>query len=233
MNGDASVCTGGVSQNKSANAVLTANITVNKDVLNANGQPNGEGDAFRKWTPIGQSFTKAYSGTFDGQGHTISGLWHWWSTDYIGLFGNNEGTIKNLGVVDSYLSGHENVGGVCGKNGGSLTNCYNTGNVRGNETVGGVCGGTNGGSFTNCYNTGNVQGKKNVGGVCGRNDGNHPNFTNCYYLTKAASMENYKAPDITPGAYSLSLISCYLRNNTGDNLLGWEKITIFVVSMRQ
>ena len=211
VNGDASVCTGGVSQNKSANAVLTANITVNKDVLNANGQPNGEGDAFRKWTPIGQSF-KAYSGTFDGQGHTISGLWHWWSTDYIGLFGNNEGTIKNLGVVDSYLSGHENVGGVCGKNGGSLTNCYNTGpiygvnyiggvcgmnsgsltncyntgNVLGDETVGGVCGGTNGGSFTNCYNTGNVQGKKNVGGVCGRNDGNHPNFTNCYYLTGTA-----------------------------------------------
>ena len=133
MNGDASVCTGGVSQNKSANAVLTANITVNKDVLNANGQPNGEGDAFRKWTPIGQSFTKAYSGTFDGQGHTISGLWHWWSTDYIGLFGNNEGTIKNLGVVDSYLSGHENVGGVCGMNSGSLTNCYNTGNVQGKK----------------------------------------------------------------------------------------------------
>ena len=129
VNGDASVCTGGVSQNKSANAVLTANITVNKDVLNANGQPNGEGDAFRKWTPIGQYFSKAYSGTFDGQGHTISGLWHWWSTDYIGLFGNNEGTIKNLGVVDSYLSGHENVGGVCGKNGGSLTNCYNTGPI--------------------------------------------------------------------------------------------------------
>ena len=159
VNGDESVCTGGVSQNKSANAVLTANITVNKDVLNANGQPNGEGDAFRKWTPIGQSFSKAYSGTFDGQGHTISGLWHWWSTDYIGLFGNNEGTIKNLGVVDSYLSGHENVGGVCGKNGGSLTNCYNTGNVQGNETV---------------------------GGVCGRNDGNHPNFTNCYYLKGTA-----------------------------------------------
>ena len=222
VNGDASVCTGDVSQNKSANAVLTANITVNKDVLNANGQPNGEGDAFRKWTPIGQSFSKAYSGTFDGQGHTISGLWHWLSTDDIGLFGNNEGTIKNLGVVDSYLSGHENVGGVCGRNGGSLTNCYNTGpiygvnyiggvcgmnsgsltncyntgNVKGNETVGGVCGGTNGGSFTNCYNTGNVQGNKNVGGVCGRNDGNHPNFTNCYYLTGTAYCGIGNAEDI-------------------------------------
>ena len=185
VNGDASVCTGDVSQNKSANAVLTANITVNKDVLNANGQPNGEGDAFRKWTPIGQSFSKAYSGTFDGQGHTISGLWHWWGTDYIGLFGNNEGTIKNLGVVDSYLSGHENVGGVCGKNGGSLTNCYHTGPIYGVNYIGGVCG-MNSGSLTNCYNTGNVQGNKNVGGVCGGNDGNHPNFTNCYYLTGTA-----------------------------------------------
>ena len=244
VNGDASVCTGGVSQNKSANAVLTANITVNKDVLNANGQPNGEGDAFRKWTPIGQSF-KAYSGTFDGQGHTISGLWHWWSTDYIGLFGNNEGTIKNLGVVDSYLSGHENVGGVCGKNGGSLTNCYNTGpiygvnyiggvcgmnsgslancyntgNVRGNETVGGVCGGTNGGSFTNCYNTGNVQGNKNVGGVCGRNDGNHPNFTNCYYLTGTADCGIGNTEDIegfTKAVASTQFTSgevCHLLNS--------------------
>ena len=53
------------------------------------------------------------------------------------------------------------------------------------------------------------------------------------HLTKAASLENYKAPDITPGAYSLSMISCYLRNNSGYNLLGWKKITNFVVTMRQ
>ena len=218
VNGDASVCTGGVSQNKSANAVLTANITVNKDVLNANGQPNGEGDAFRKWTPIGQSFSKAYSGTFDGQGHTISGLWHWWSTDYIGLFGNNEGTIKNLGVVDSYLSGHENVGGVCGKNGGSLTNCYHTGPIYGDNYIGGVCG-MNSGSLTNCYNTGNVQGNKNVGGVCGRNDGNHPNFTNCYYLTGTADCGIGNTEDIegfTKAVASTQFTSgevCHLLNS--------------------
>ena len=231
VNGDASVCTGDVSQNKSANAVLTANITVNKDVLNANGQPNGEGDAFRKWTPIGQYSSKAYSGTFDGQGHTISGLWHWWSTDDIGLFGNNKGTIKNLGVVDSYLSGHVNVGGVCGRNGGSLTNCYNTGNVRGNETVGGVCG-MNSGSLTNCYNTGNVQGKETVGGVCGRNPGT---ITNCYYLSGTAtdgigyieesidvagSAESKTTTQFTSGEV------CYLLNGsrsegTEENPLAW------------
>ena len=220
VNGDENVCTGDVSQNKSANAVLTANITVNKDVLNANGQRNGSDDNFREWTPICQSSSEAYSGTFDGQEHTISGLWHPWSTDYIGLFGNNEGTIKNLGVVDSNLSGHNNVGGVCGRNGGSLTNCYNTGpisgynyiggvcgmnsgsltncyntgNVSGTSAVGGVCAYNNYSSLTNCYNTGNVQGNETVGGVCGGKNGG--SFTNCYYLTGTAGCGIGNAEDI-------------------------------------
>ena len=58
-----------------------------------------------------------YAGTFDGQGHTISGLYfNERSPSYIGLFGSNSGTIKNVGVVDSYFYGHYNVGGVCGYN---------------------------------------------------------------------------------------------------------------------
>ena len=104
-------------------------------------------------------------------------------------------------------------------NSGSLTSCYNTGNVRGYETVGGVCGGTNGGSFTNCYNTGNVQGNKNVGGVCGRNDGNHPNFTNCYYLTGTADCGIGNTEDIegfTKAVASTQFTSgevCHLLNS--------------------
>ena len=218
VNGDASVCTGGVSQNKSANAVLTANITVNKDVLNANGQPNGEGDAFRKWTPIGQSFSKAYSGTFDGQGHTISGLWHWWSTDDLGLFGNNEGTIKNLGVVDSYLSGHDNVGGVCGRNGGSLTNCYNTGPIYGVDYIGGVCG-MNSGSLTNCYNTGNVQGNETVGGVCGGNPGT---INNCYN-TGTVSGNSYVGG--VCGQTSETITNCYYLSGTATGGIGSTDVT--------
>ena len=221
VNGDASVCTGGVSQNKSANAVLTANITVNKDVLNANGQPNGEGDAFRKWTPIGQSFSKAYSGTFDGQGHTISGLWHWWSTDYIGLFGNNEGTIKNLGVVDSYLSGHENVGGVCGKNGGSLTNCYHTGPIYGVNYIGGVCG-MNSGSLTNCYNTGNVRGNETVGGVCGQTS---ETITNCYN-TGTVSGNSYVGG--VCGQTSETITNCYYLSGTATDGIGYIEESIDV-----
>ena len=221
VNGDASVCTGGVSQNKSANAVLTANITVNKDVLNANGQPNGSEDAFRKWTPIGQYFSKAYRGTFDGQGHTISGLWHWWSTDDLGLFGNNEGTIKNLGVVDSYLSGHDNVGGVCGRNGGSLTNCYNTGPIYGVDYIGGVCG-MNSGSLTNCYNTGNVRGYETVGGVCGGNPGT---INNCYN-TGTVSGNSYVGG--VCGQTSETITNCYYLSGTATDGIGYIEESIDV-----
>ena len=56
-----------------------------------------------------------YKGTFDGQGHTISGLYfNDVDASYVGLFGGNCGTIKNVGVVDSYFCGSNYVGGVCG-----------------------------------------------------------------------------------------------------------------------
>lgn len=84
----------------------------------------------------------SYSGTFDGQGHTVSGLFfNNTSVQYVGLFGVNSGTIQNVGVVDSYLNGYSSVGGVCGHNKyGSITNCYNTGTVSGSWYAGGVCG---------------------------------------------------------------------------------------------
>ena len=67
------VCTGGLTQNKSANAVLTADITVNNDVLYYDGTLNNNVSGFYTWTPIG--YLESYTGTFDGQGHTISGLY--------------------------------------------------------------------------------------------------------------------------------------------------------------
>ena len=73
VNGDESVCTGGVTQNTSANAVLTADITVNNDVLYSDGTLNENYSNFITWTPIG--YFESYTGTFDGQGHTISGLY--------------------------------------------------------------------------------------------------------------------------------------------------------------
>ena len=170
----------GVAQNKSANAVLTADIVVNANVLKSDGTLN-EG-TFKEWTPIATS-ASPYTGIFDGQNHTISGLYFNQENSYdVGLFGRNNGKIANAGILDSYFYGTSKVGGMCGNNyTGTISNCYNTGSVSGIGTAGGVSGYNYTGSITNCYNTGSVSGTGvNVGGVIGRNESN-ASITNCYY----------------------------------------------------
>ena len=162
-------------------AVLTADITLTG------------GD----WTPIGKENACIYNGTFDGGGHTITGLSVDIQSDntiYAGLFGyiGEGGTIKNVGLEDSKITcssteGSVCAGGVCGYNaGGTIENCYNTGDVSGTGTssygsgyAGGVCG-WNTGTIENCYNTGEVSGIYGfvyAGGVCGFNTGT---IENCY-----------------------------------------------------
>ena len=172
----------GVEQNTLANAVLTANITVNENLLDSL-QYDTEGNVsngsdFISWTPIADwmgNRTTQYSGTFDGNNKTVSGLYFNGDSTCIGLFGSSEsdGNIKNVGVVDSYFKGNDHVGGVCGNNAGTITNCYNAGNltaIESSATIGGICGYNNGGTVTNCYNTGTVTATgsvASVGGVCG------------------------------------------------------------------
>ena len=168
----------GETQNASANAVLTADIVVNKNVLKSDGTVN-EG-TFKEWTPIATS-ASPYTGIFDGQNHTISGLYFNQEDSYdVGLFGRNNGKIANAGILDSYFYGTSKVGGVCGNNyTGTITNCYNTGSVSGLGTLGGVSGYNDTGNITNCYNTGNVSGSSGfVGGVSGYNS--KGTITNCY-----------------------------------------------------
>ena len=172
----------GVEQNTLANAVLTANITVNENLLDSL-QYDTEGNVsngsdFITWTPIADwmgNRTTQYSGTFDGNNKTVSGLYFNGDSTCIGLFGSSEsdGNIKNVGVVDSYFKGNDHVGGVCGNNAGTITNCYNAGNltaIESSATIGGICGYNNGGTVANCYNTGTVTATgtvASVGGVCG------------------------------------------------------------------
>ena len=196
---------GGVTRNKSANAVLTYNITVNEGVLDTNGKPNS--GAFRNWTPIGifDSSDTGYSGTFDGNNKTISGLYfNDTNTSFVGLFGDLSGTVKNVGVVDSYFNGKAYVGGVCGSTRrGTIQNCYNTATVNGTEYVGGVCGYNIGNSsIINCYNVGAVSGDSYVGGVCGLNSSS--TITNCYYLSGTAT-GGINGADATGSAESKSL----------------------------
>ena len=172
----------GVTQNTSANAVLTADIVVNKNVLKPDGTLN-EG-TFKEWTPIGNTCNGSYSpytGIFEGQNHTISGLYFKQeNTSEVGFFGYNRGKISNVGILDSYFCGFSQVGGVCGYNSSTITNCYNKGVVDGTadgaSSFGGVCG-CNLGILTNCYNTGIVKGQSFVGGVSGSNN---KTITNCY-----------------------------------------------------
>ena len=172
----------GVPQNTSANAVLTADIVVNKNVLKSDGTVN-EG-TFKEWTPIGNTCNGSYSpytGIFEGQNHTISGLYFKQeNTSEVGFFGYNGGKISNVGILNSYFCGFSRVGGVCGYNSSTITNCYNKGVVDGTAdaagSFGGVCG-CNLGILTNCYNTGIVKGQSFVGGVSGDNN---KTITNCY-----------------------------------------------------
>lgn len=192
---------------RSANAVLTANITVNSKLLEKL-NPDGtakEGYEVRNWTPIGwydnaNSVDYYYSGTFDGNDNTISGLYYNGTisaSDYdfysVGFFGRNAGTIKDVGVENSYFELKYSgsfcyFGGVCGTNKGSgvIKNCNFTGTViatvkislssRGYGTfIGGVCG-SNVGEIKDCINSGKIETTTledsylyYVGGVCGRN----------------------------------------------------------------
>ena len=159
----------------SIRAKLTADIELNNTTGWENWNESTEG--LNSWTPIGSDANR-FTGTLDGDGHSVSGIYINSEANYQGLVGILEegGTLQNLGVKASYIKGDKRVGGVCGEDWGTVTNCYNTGNVTGNSQVGGVCGYKQG-NVTNCYNTGNVTGSDAVGGVCGTNIGT---VTNCY-----------------------------------------------------
>jgi hypothetical protein len=217
----------GVEQNTLANAILTANITVNENLLDSL-QYDTEGNVsngsdFITWTPIAdcmEDHITLYSGTFDGNNKTVSGLYFNDNSTRIGLFGSSEadGNIKNVGVVDSYFKGNDFVGGVCGRNDGTITNCYNAGNltaIESSATIGGICG-YNSGTVTNCYNTGTVTATgqvASVGGVCGCSTAP---ISNCYNIgTVTATSSDTDISDIC--GYNFGPVTnCYYLADTED-----------------
>ena len=161
---------------KNVKAKLTADITVNPGVLDDDGNLISN-PKLEEWKPIGTS-NNPFKGTFDGQGHTISGLYVNLKKNYVGLFGHvgKGGTVKNVTLADSYVSGNISVGGICGwNNGGTVENCTSGCTVKGTgNSVGGICGSNQknnrAGLVLNCHNTGKVTGTDfYIGGVCGSN----------------------------------------------------------------
>lgn len=174
--------TDGTAQDSYASAILTADIVVNQNVLKADGTLN-EG-TFRSWTPIGKESARFYR-TFDGNNHTISGLYYDNSDStgkMIGLFGYiNGGTVKNVGVIDSYINGLEFIGGISGYMlKGSITNCYFKGTAIANAYIGGICG-LNSDTISNCYSMASIRGGEYTGGIAGRVY--EKDNVNCYYLS--------------------------------------------------
>lgn len=191
--------TDGTAQNLKANAVLTADITVNEDLLTSiNTEEDGNvtnGSSFKAWRPMGMADENGegyYKGIFDGNGHSISGLYvnrdeaaddvHIWFKSCIGLFGYYSGVTRNLSVLDSYMRGEDCIGGIFGYNdGGTIQNCYSAATVCGDSYIGGICGRSEGDSIIeNCYNTGYVYGTtRSIGGICGDN---YSTIESCYNI---------------------------------------------------
>ena len=181
------------------------------------------------WQPIGIGYTRDgayrtryFSGKYYGDGHTVSGVYTPAGTgngySRQGLFGyvqgqssTNKATIQNIGVIDSFIQGEDNIGGVVGVAGSAtITNCYNTGSVEGTGgNVGGVVGNI-GGDVTNCYNTGTVSGVGDrVGGVVGNAYGG--DVTNCYNTGSVSGSGEYVGGVV--GYASAEVTNCY---NTGS-----------------
>ena len=229
------------SRNTDIHAKLMNDITINDNVLGNDGNLIGDGSNFEQWTPIGND-ANPYTGTFDGDGHTISGLYVdiVSSSDksvYAGLFGyvGSGGKIQNVGVKDSYIStaqkkdGSAYVGGVCGANEGTIENCYNTGKVKGEGIgekekiiiqlyVGGVCG-LNQGIIKNCYNTGEVSDKivdvtpeLSVFYIGGVCGRNEGTITNCYNVGTVTNTSMFVYVGGVCGANEGTIENCY---NTG------------------
>ena len=230
--------TDGTAQNLKANAVLTADITVNEDLLaSINTDDDGNvtnSSSFKAWRPMGMADEKGnltgwYTGIFDGNGHSISGLYvnrdevaddvHTWFKSCIGLFGYYSGVTRNLSVLDSYMRGKDCIGGICGYNdGGTIQNCYSAATVCGDSYIGGICGRSEGDSIIeNCYNTGYVYGAtRSIGGICGDN---RATLQGCYNVGKVNG-EFYVGGIVGESSGSGNTIwikDCYNRGNViGD-----------------
>lgn len=199
---------------------------MNEGVLDAVNKGQVSESDFIEWKPIGtyDSYDAVYTGTFDGQGHTISGLYfNHPDASYVGLFGyiGANGKISNVGVSDSYFQFRMKGGGVCGKNDkdGVLQNCSNSSTVIGknqNSRTGGVCG-DNSGTVRDCKNTGSVSGENFVGGVCGINLGT---IKSCYNTGSVHGTDIYVG-GVCGNSYRVTNTNyCYYLSDTATRGIG-------------
>ena len=185
------------------------NITLDKNI-----DLTGKG-----WTPIGTSFDNSYKGTFDGGGHTITGLAVTTNDQFVGLFGylNRAGTVKNvvmegIQITSNHMFGC--TGGVVGYSWGTIENCSVSGSVSGTDCVGGVVGSQKAGSIIGCSSSATVKGKHYVGGVAGEKWGT---MTACYatgnVTLEIASQKNNFGGGVVGLNGGSRVLACYATGN--------------------
>ena len=176
----------------------------------------------KDWTPIGTDYDNSYKGTFDGGGHTITGLTFTTNDEYAGLFGwlNRAGTVKNVVMEGVQITSNQiyggSIGGVVGYSWGTIENCSVSGSVSGTVYVGGVVGAQIGGSITGCSSSATVKGTVDVGGVAGQTNSS-ATLTACY-ATGNVTIEINPAKNIAGGSLvgmnaGISLLACYATGN--------------------
>lgn len=177
----------------------------------------------KDWTPIGTDYDNSYKGTFDGGGHTITGLIFTTNDEYAGLFGylNRAGTVKNVVMEGVQITSNQiyggSIGGVVGSSWGTIENCSVSGSISGTVYVGGVVGVQIGGSITGCSSSATVKGMVDVGGVAGQTNSS-ATLTACY-ATGNVTLEIAPKKNIAGGglvgmnAGSRGLLACYATGN--------------------
>ena len=185
------------------------NITLDKNI-----DLTGKG-----WTPIGTSFDNSYKGTFDGGGHTITGLTVTTNDQFVGLFGylNRAGTVKNvvmegIQITSNHMFGC--TGGVVEYSWGTIENCSVSGSVSGTDCVGGVVGSQKAGSIIGCSSSATVKGTHYVGGVAGEKWGS---MTACYatgnVTLEIAFQKNLSGGGVVGLNGGSRVLACYATGN--------------------
>ena len=204
------------------------NITLDKNI-----DLTGKG-----WTPIGTDYDNSYTGTFDGGGHTITGLTVTTNDEYAGLFGylgnfgNAAGTVKNVVMDGIQITCNHRLGyagGVAGFSWGTIENCSVSGSISGTVSVGGVVGAQRDRSITGCSSSATVKGTLNVGGVAGQTSFG-ATLTACY-ATGNVIIEIDRTQNISGGGLvgfndGISLLSCYATGNVTSTGSGTGNVHI-------
>ena len=200
------------------------NITLDKNI-----DLTGKG-----WTPIGTSFDNSYKGTFDGGGHTITGLAVTTNDQFVGLFGylNRAGMVKNvvmegIQITSNHMFGC--TGGVVGYSWGTIENCSVSGSVSGTVYVGGVVGAQWGGSITGCSSSATVKGMVDVGGVAGQTNSN-ATMTACYatgnVTLEIASQNNIDVGGAVGFNGGSRILACYATGNVTST--GSSTVNVYI-----